>query len=85
MRRDMTLIARILRYAEGNASLTVWSRIPKFDGYTDAEVHYHIGLCIQAEYLQNTKSVPFNGRCLGVGLLTWAGHEALDRLDPCSS
>ena len=62
-----------------NTSLTVCRRIPQLDGHEDAEVQYHIVLCIQAKYLQDTKTVPFNGRCSGVGLLTWAGHEALDR------
>lgn len=59
--------------------------VPTFDDFTNHQVHYHIGLCVQAKYLvaepQNV-SVRVDGKSKFTGLVgvTWKGHEALDEL-----
>lgn len=60
---------------------------PRINGYSDAQVHYHIGLCREAGYVDvdTTKASIEPGvgrRFYSIGLLTWHGHEALDRLCP---
>lgn len=85
MNRDMNLICRILRYAEGNETDHAIPA-PRISGYTDAQVRYHIGLCVQAGYL--TAEAPKGGpsgsvpRYTDIGHLTCDGHEALDELCP---
>ncbi len=81
MKRNMCLIRCILEYAESNATGV---RIPAPDirGFTEAEVHYHMGLCDQAGYL-NVESAGANpgGPAYYVILnLTWSGHEVLEKL-----
>ena len=56
--------------------------VPEFEGYTEAEVHHHVGLCAEAEYMvlhmPETETPPRRFR--GILRLTWAGYEALDRM-----
>ena len=44
----------------------------KPQGYTCAQVQYHIDLCEQAGYLVTNQGYPV--------ALTWAGHEALETM-----
>ena len=77
MKRDMALIKAILKFVECNGTgadspLT----LPEFPQYTDEQVQYHATLCVQAGYIEHV------GSQAGVfpTLLTWDGHEALDRM-----
>ena len=81
MKRHWTLIRKILEYVEcyrGQEDLAN----PEVEGYSPAEVEYHVGLCREAGYLRagnvwNALSpweVPWRL------YLTWQGHEALDSM-----
>lgn len=81
MQRKMKLIRKLLEYVE--MSHTEQSLpIPEIDDYSEAEVHYHLGLCEEAGYLVLYQP-DFAGagrRFSGIARLTWNGHEALDKL-----
>ena len=81
MKRHMQLIQQLLKHAEcrgGGAGV----HPPELAGYTDQQVQYHVGLCVQAGYIEATlisgKEEPY--RRYLMGNLTWAGHEALSDL-----
>ena len=81
MKRDMVLIRKILEWVEGQTSLGPFPA-PECPAYSWEAVHYHIGLCAQAGYLEAT---PISGAeephtRYELGTLTWAGHEALEEL-----
>ena len=81
MQRNWKLIKHILAHVEREhqgASMFV----PEFEDYTRSEVHYHVFLCVDADFLMAT-----TGNITGKGIrfdqiyhLTWAGHNELDRL-----
>ena len=76
----MKLIYKLLEYVECHG--TVDGLLPpEVSGYTDAEVHYHVGLCQQAGYMEvagvSGKEEPF--KRYAMYNLTWPGHEALDQ------
>ena len=76
MKRKMTLIYKILEWTESHADGDPKTP-PEIQGYQDAEINYHIGLCIQAGYLEaNYRPIDRTYRIIN---LTWDGHEALDR------
>ena len=80
MQRKMKLIYKLLEYVEcrGNGEGLL---PPEISGYTDVEVHYHIGLCDQAGYLE-VEGVSGREELFkryAMFNLTWAGHEALGR------
>lgn len=81
MRRYMDLILRILQYVETNGNGEMLPA-PEMDGYTPAQVHYHIDLCMQAGFVDarviSGAEEPSKRYC--IGSLTWHGHEALVRL-----
>ena len=81
MQRKMKLIKKILQHVEMEHDDSEIG-IPEFDSYEEAEVHYHIGLCVEAGYLvSNNPAVKKGQRKFStIQRLTWAGHEALDRL-----
>ena len=66
MKRYMNLIQKILQYAECYATGQNMAT-PEIDGYTLAQVTYHIDLCEQAGFLRQYSMV-----------LTWQGHEELE-------
>ena len=76
MRRDMKLIRKLLEYAEAEATgLLVGIPAPKIDDHTDAEVHYHIGLCGEAGLLHVVEMNGDGHRRYRIESLTWQGHE----------
>ena len=81
MQRKMKLIRKLLERVEMSQSEDAIP-IPEFDDYTEAEVHYHVGLCHEAEYMVvYLPRVEEPGRRFqGIIRLTWAGHEALDSM-----
>ena len=78
MKRDMQLIYKILRYAEERANGRRLDA-PSCTDYSPEQVHYHIGLCEQAGYLEvalagaNPGGPPY----YVIVALTWSGHEVL--------
>ena len=86
MPRKMKLIRKLLEYMEvSNTEERL--PVPEFRDYSEAEVHYHLGLCEEAEYLvlyQPESNNPIR-RFGGISRLTWAGHEALDVMRSGSS
>ncbi|MYB48786.1 MAG: DUF2513 domain-containing protein [Dehalococcoidia bacterium] len=71
MKRYMQLIRAILQYVECHGNGQSMCQ-PEIDGYTPAQVSYHIELCKQAGYIWADGPFPQT--------LTWAGHNALDDL-----
>ena len=49
----------------------------QMEEYRDAEINYHIGLCMQAGYLE-AEYEPID-RTYRIINLTWDGHDKLDR------
>ena len=81
MKRDMKLIRHILKYAEEHAEGRL---IEPFEcsTYSEAEVHYHVGLCVEAGFLTASKSTAGDGfQRWHIVALTWTGHEKLDQLN----
>ena len=81
MQRKRRLIRSLLEYVEREHQGAPVA-VPELEGYTDAEVHYHVGLCVEAGYLVADEPMMRMGlRTYGlIHRLTWAGHEALDAL-----
>ena len=81
MRREQRLIRRLLEYAECTATGAALP-VPEYDDYTAVVVHYHVGLCAQAGYLEVADVT--NGADVGTRYsilnLTWKGHDKLDAL-----
>ena len=78
MERDLNLIRMIL--AEVAKSRTYGDiPIPQFDGYAAPDVKYHVKLCEEADYLDIRVSA-HDEMPESIIRMTWAGHEALDRL-----
>ena len=76
MKRKMKLIYKILKWAECNADGHPQPS-PEMDGYRDPEINYHVGLCLQAGYLEaEYRPVDQTYRIIK---LTWEGHNELDR------
>ena len=81
MRRIMQLIRKILEAAESRDNGR-FQPPPEWDEYTSEQVHYHVGLCCAAGYLD---ARPVSGAeepfvRYEIGNLTWSGHEKLDEL-----
>ena len=54
--------------------------VPEIEGYSEGQVHYHVGLCQEAGYMvvrHPTAEGP-RRRSRGIERLRWKGHEALD-------
>ena len=80
MKRKMKLIRKLLQYAENNAT-GILIEAPEYRDYSDEEVHYHIGLCIEAGYLHANQKVASDPARYLIRNLTWRGHEELERLN----
>ena len=80
MKREMVLIETILAHAEyiGNGE---WLNPPEINGYTPAQVMYHVNLCGQAEFLEVMPLATLgNPARVMMKSLTWKGHTELERL-----
>ena len=81
MQRKMKLVRKLLEYVE-MSNHEERLPVPEFGEYSEAEVHYHLGICEEAGYLvlyQPESNDPIR-RFGGISRLTWAGHEALDTI-----
>ena len=80
MKLEGALIEAILAHAEckGNGE---WLHPPEINGYTPAQVMYHVNLCDQAGFLEvmSTQTFGHLGRVM-MKSLTWKGHTELKRL-----
>ena len=72
MKRHMKLIRIVLEHFECHGSAEFIPPLLETPDYTCAQVDYHMSLCVRAGYLSELRGTP--------SLLTWEGHEALDRL-----
>ena len=81
MQRKMKLVRRLMEYVEMSQTEHMLP-VPEMDEYTDAEVHYNLGLCGEAGYLAlgQPQTTGQRRRFRGIAGLTWAGHEALEKM-----
>ena len=81
MKRSLKLIRKILEYAEAQTD-GEYHDSPKCPGFQQEDVHYNIGLCGQAGYLEVHVVSGSEERHKRYALrhLTWNGHNALDEL-----
>ena len=79
VQRNWGLIYKLLDYTEANARVGALDA-PDVEGYDEVEVHYHIGLCRQAKYLDALEAkVPDDKfQRFQILRLTWKGHQQLD-------
>ena len=81
MKRHKSLIHKLLEYTEENAKGRSLDA-PAIDGFNMCEVHYHIGLCVEAGFLHAKNiTAPRLGDTYEkweIINLTWKGHEIID-------
>ena len=76
MKRDMALVQALLEHVEKLCG-GEWIMPPEMPNYTDIQIHYHVSLCAQADFLE-VKKVTGAGDIYAryaVRNLTWNGHE----------
>ncbi len=80
MQRKMKLIYKLLEHLERRHDDDPIP-LPEIDGYSEEQVHYHVGLSVEAGYLVAgaATSTPEGRRFATLERLTWTGHEALDK------
>ena len=81
MKRTLSLIRWLLEHVEQKTA-TTYSDVPSCKKYGTEQVHYHVGLCLQAGYLD---ARPISGAeesfvRYEIGSLTWTGHNALESI-----
>ena len=78
MNREMKLVLMILCYAKEKADGSLL-RAPRFEGFSEVQIHYHIGLCSEAGFLHvNRHSMGLDhAPAYDIFNLTWNGHEFL--------
>lgn len=76
----MRLIHKLLEYVERRHDDDPVP-LPEIDGYSEEQVHYHVGLCVEAGYLVAgpVTDTSEGRRFATLERLTWAGHEELDK------
>ena len=81
MERYMKLIRWLLEHAEQKDSGR-YTDPPQCRKYTMEQMHYHIGLCSQADYLtvEEISAGEERFKRYAIGSLTWKGHEALKEI-----
>lgn len=90
MKREMALIQIVLEYLEGQETDEL-VKPPRVAGAEEHVVCYHAELCHQAGYISTYVAIrdhvetidgsgPETILNVRIGPLTWAGHDALDRL-----
>lgn len=81
MKRDMDLVRLILlKIEEEHISTAIYDL--KIEGYSEETVAYHCQILHNAGYLFDYAGQYASGElyAFGVGGLTWAGHEYLERI-----
>ena len=81
MQRKMKLVRRLMEYVEMSQTEDTLP-VPEMDEYSETEVHYNLGLCQKAGYLVliQEPTASHQRRFQGIERLTWAGHEALEKM-----
>jgi hypothetical protein len=88
MKRDMDLVRELVLRVESFDPLTggpaetflnLNSAEPalQFDGFTVAEVHYHLRLLKDAGFLDTARELPGSAQVMAKGL-SWSGHDFAD-------
>ena len=79
--RKTVLIGKLLEWSECHADGELTPPPPEISGYSEKEVHYHIGLCDEAGllYVQKRTMAGQEGERYQILNLTWSGHNELDR------
>ncbi len=77
MKRDMDLIRKILLQVEAHEQPHGPIQI-KVEGYTREQISYHVGLLINAGYIEGYESGGTRSSHYAPRSLTWEGHEFLD-------
>ena len=80
MKRDMKRILRILRYVRDTADGKDIIDVPDLPNREPELVRYHVGLCIQAGFLnaQGLGAAPLYAD-YHIWSMTWEGHEFIER------
>ena len=81
MTRKMRLVHKLLEHVEMQQT-EHRIPVPEIDGYSEGQVHYHVGLCQEAGYpvVHQPCAQGSGHRFGGIERLTWKGHEALDSM-----
>ena len=81
MKRNWWVIYKVLEYTETNARVGALDA-PEIEGHDEVEVHYHIGLCRQAKFLEALETTPPDEKSQRFQILrlTWQGHQRLDAM-----
>ena len=77
MIRDMDLIRTLLLEIEKRD----WEQSSdpiQIDGFSEEQIHYHLGLLTDAGMIDGIDATSTGGLCWMPGPLTWTGHEFLD-------
>jgi hypothetical protein len=78
MKRDMDLVRQILLALESEPDGSTGSELT-IDGYSDAQVGYHVLIMMEAGLLVGAETTSFgSGPEAIASRLTWEGHEFLD-------
>ena len=90
MDRNVDLLVKILRYIRDNATGEKPLDAPDCRDYSKAEVFYHIGLGIQAGFIDGTvcerdanPQTGYQHRTHSVWGLTWKGHDEVEKYAAC--
>ena len=90
MNRDKKLLIKILRYIRDNADGEKALDPPDMDRHSPAEVKYHIGLGIQAGFIDGDMGETdanyqkgHTHRKHAIWGLTWKGHDEVEKNHDC--
>jgi len=79
VKRDMDLVRDILlRIEENDFEGPDWRINSQFEGYSESEVMYHIGLLYKAGYIEAADGSAASGEFYEPTGMTWEGHDFLD-------
>ena len=82
VKRDATLILKILSYVRDNATDRQPLPVPNCKDYDPDVVRYHVRLCIEAGFLREFEPRVMSGE-IRIQSLTWQGHEHLEANFDC--
>ena len=85
MNRDIKLLVKILRYVRDNANGVDPIENPDVNGRDRAEVSYHVGLGIDAGFIDGKTFDDSQGyrRSYLIWGLTWKGHDEVEKHTDC--
>ena len=78
MKRDMNLIREILLEIETKQKGSDRIELQAHTDYSSDELNYHLGLLLQADYIDADADTTYDGTSYTIRGLTWYGHDFLD-------